>query len=217
MRAHADQLDMFAAPPEVPALGRKWDVPADPGEFLPGQVRGTGVHASDERPYWKTRAWGHGGEILAYRDTPAPFELTIRGILTVVSFGMGFQTHAIDAPGSLYWSDTGFRSFTGHACQDQEEIRRVIEAHIDGPTKDHMGLGGKLTTWWPISVSSKVAEARWKLKQTADSYADLGEEKAAQIIAECRTEAARLLEEVRAKGIDPYAICPDLPRQSALL
>lgn len=210
------QLDLFAvlerpsAPPPLVAHAAPLVARAAP-------VAGTRPGKNDERPHWITNAYQHDGEILAYKDTPPPFELTVRGVRTVIAFGFGFSTHAIDAPGSLYWSDTGFRSFTCSNSRSPDEIRREIEAYIDAPTRDHMGLDGKLSPWWPLHISMKVTDARWSLSTTVERFADKGEDEAAHVVATAHAHARQLLDEVLAAGFDPWAICPDLPRQSTLI
>lgn len=159
-----------------------------------GAVRPTHpVHLKDERPFWQTNAYQWHGEILASPGRPAPIEMTIRGIRTVIAFGMGFGTHAIDPPGSPYWSETGFRSFTCSPTTDPDEIRSIIEAHIDAPTKNHMGLGGKLVTWWPVQIRQLQDYRRWSVEMPERDH---GERIAA-------LEAA-----VRADGFDPDVVAP---------
>lgn len=154
------------------------------------------VHRRDERPYWRTAAYQWSGEILAYEDRPAPIELTVRGVRTVIGFGIGFSTHAVDPPGSLYWSETGFRSFTCCASTDPETIRAAIEAHIDGPIKDRGGCGGQLSPWWPMDVLQLRQYRSWIGRREGGADAHLLE------------QDAKLADRVRASGFDPDAVAP---------
>ena len=74
----------------------------------------------------------------------------MRGIPCVISWSGGFCTHAIEPAGSLFWSETGFRSF-GFATIDPDEITERICGYVDAPTKAY-GMGGKLVKWWPSYV-----------------------------------------------------------------
>jgi Magnesium chelatase, subunit ChlI len=139
--------------PEGPAEPEAAPEPVTPRPGPPGSGLGEHpLHASDDRPYWKTSAYLWNGEMLVHGDRPAPIELTIRGIRTVVSFGMGFATHAVEQPGTPYWSDTGFRSFTCSAETDPATVAAIIEAYIDAPAKGGNGCGGKLSPWWTLAV-----------------------------------------------------------------
>jgi len=172
-----------------------------------GAVRASDpIHAGDDRPYWKTSAYRFSGEILAWKDGCRPIELVIRGVRTVVSFGMGFATHAIDPPGSPYWSDTGFRSFTCCTTTDPEEVRAIIEAYIDAPAKDGNGCGGVLSPWWTMAVR-QLRQHRGFISQHHE-YAERSAEQGMKWEAQVRDE-----------GFDPDVVAPwpAKARQKALL
>lgn len=95
-----------------------------------------------------TRAFNHGGLISIYgEDDPEPFEIEVRGVPCIIAYSGGFCTHAINPPGSLFWSETGFRSF-GIPTTDTGEIEAAILSYVDSPAKAY-GMGGKLVKWWP--------------------------------------------------------------------
>lgn len=129
---------------------------------VPELVEGNG--RGDERPHWKTRAYDWDGLILGSHDGSPPIEITVRGIPCVVSFGVTVCTHAIEPPGSLFWSDTGFRSF-GWIRGGREEIIAAIEAHIDEP-KSKGGLGGALVPW--VGAEERIAAYRKANPQVFD-------------------------------------------------
>lgn len=189
----ARQLDLLVFCEGLPLF-------APPAEAEPawpsGAVRGTHlVHRSDDRPYWKTSAHEWSGEILAYADRPPPLELVVRGVRTVVSFGYGICTHAVDPPGSPYWSDTGFRSFTGYnGPADPDLIRGYLEAYIDAPAKNGDGCGGRLAPWWTCTVRQLQQERHWAV--TLPDRPN-GTER-----------LASLEQQVRAEGFDPDVVAP---------
>jgi hypothetical protein len=158
------------------------------------------IHSSDGRDYWRTRAHQWGGEILAYEGRPAPLELTVRGIRTVVSFGMGFATHAVDPPGSPYWSETGFRSFTCCPQEDPEAISAIIESYIDGPTKHGNGLAGKLSPWWTNEVR-QLQQHRGFMSRCE------------RVTPEMHEQDCELAEQVRRQSFDPEAVAP-MPKRA---
>lgn len=157
------------------------------------------IHASDDRPYWKTSAHQWNGEILASKDRPAPIELTVRGIRTVIAFGMGFATHAVDPPGTDYWSETGYRSFTCCAQTDPDTIRAIIEGFIDGPVKNGEGRGGKLAPWWTCAVR-QLQQHRGFMSRCD------------RVTPEMHERDVAMAEAVRAEGYDPEHVAP-LPRR----
>lgn len=184
MSATAQQLDMFAA--LVPAAPPR--APFEPKDWL-------------GRPRVQTRAWDCGGAITIYSaDAPRPFEVEVRGIPCVIAYSGGVCTHAIDPPGSPFWSDTGFRSFLW-PTSNAAEIVAAIERYIDAPASRGEGLGGKLTPWWPSEVLS--------LRQRRQTDVDY---RHTSISREYRANHTRWLAEaeakVRALGFDPEAVAP---------
>lgn len=188
------RADLAARPADI--IPRALPIDDAPEDWPEGAVRPEHpVHRTDNRPYWKTAAWAWGGEILASRDCPPPIELTVRGVRTVAAFGFGMATHAVDPPGTPYWSDTGFRSFTGYnGPADPDVIREYLEGYIDAPTKDGNGCGGKLTPWWTCTIRQLQQERHW-----AVTIPDrpVGKER-----------LASLEEQVRAEGYDPDVVAP---------
>ena len=74
--------------------------------------------------------------------------MEIRGIPCTIGYSIGFCTYAIDGHGSLFWSETGFRSF-GVNVSDPDRITALVERYIDAPAKNGNGMAGKLVRWWP--------------------------------------------------------------------
>jgi hypothetical protein len=190
-------LPMFDPPSSPAPIQPPESAPPSEGAGWPeGAVKPSHlVHRTDDRPYWKTSAYEWNGEILAYRDRPAPIELTVRGVRTVVSFGYGICTHAVDPPGSPYWSDTGFRSFTGYnGPADPDLIREFLEFYIDAPAKDGNGCGGALSPWWTCKVRQLQQERHWAV--TLPDRPNGAE------------RLASLEQQVRAEGFDPDVVAP---------
>lgn len=169
--------------------------PKPPSDWPEGAVHAVHpIHAKDDRPYWKTNAHEWGGEILAYRDRPAPMEIVVRGVRTVIVFGYGMATHAVDAPGTPYWSETGFRSFTCYNGPAEEgAIRAYLESYIDAPMKDGNGCGGKLAPWWTCAVRQLQQERHWAVTMPDRRNPD---------------RMASLEDQVRADGFDPDVVAP---------
>ncbi|WP_103730227.1 hypothetical protein [Novosphingobium sp. HII-3] len=114
----------------------------------------------------QTRAYSHGGRITVYTEgDPEPFELEVRGVPCVISWSGGFCTHAINPPGSLFWSETGFRSF-GVPVLGTDEIDAIICDYIDKPAKAY-GCGGKLVRWWPGYVLQWRQSLGFEIEMTA--------------------------------------------------
>lgn len=173
--------------------------------------------ALPERRVVRTRAWSHGGEITVYhQDYPDPFEVEVRGVPCVIAYSGGVCTHAINPPGSPFWSDTGFRSF-GWQLINPAEIVAAIEGYIDAPAKHGNGCDGKLAPWWPLRVSSWASIERFRQK-TLDRATMPGmtpaEDRAAYWErADTKHEAD--LTALLAEGLDPFAAYPDLRRGRA--
>lgn len=147
----------------------------------------------------RTPMWGVAGS----------FDTTIRGCRTritmkCVTFLGGFETRTLDPEGSPYWSETGYRSWTGwhsgiaggRAISVEDAVRLSIEGYIDRSTKNGGGCGGKLTRWWKSDVQwlqQTRATLREKWAQVEDRYWDREEEVRAKVIA---------------RGLDPDVVAP---------
>lgn len=94
------------------------------------------------------RAYGGEREFTVVEGDPEPFELEVRGVVCTIGYSVGFCTYVVEGHGSLFWSETGFRSF-GYQTGDPDVIREMIEHYIDSPRKDGNGCGGELVRWWP--------------------------------------------------------------------
>jgi hypothetical protein len=156
-----------------------------------------------------TRAYGEDHVMQIGMDERDPIELEVRGIPTVIKFSSVFQTYAIQPPGSVYWSETGFRSFAGvyqiGATNQfsENEIRQIIEAMIDSKH----GCNGKLTKWWPDYCRQwrqhKAFADKYERSTTWDQW---GPEKQAEHWANHDAKQAAALERMNAEGIDPAEV-----------
>ena len=184
----SQQLDMFAAlepPPAPPPQKIRWcDLP---------------------RRKVTVRAYGGETEFTVVDGDREPFELEVCGIACTISYSLGFCTTVIDRHGSLFWSESGFRSF-GHPATDPDEVRSIVERYIDGPTKTGDGLGGELVRWWPMYATQWRAGLEFILECGRDRsklWAQWGPEKHAEIWAARDAEFEADLQRMRADGIDP--------------
>jgi len=178
------QLDMFAALTPV----------APPPAWVP-----------PPRCEVKTRAFSHDGMITLYGEDPVePFELLVRGVPCVISYSGGFCTHAIEGPGSAFWSETGFRSF-GLATVDPESVSAAIEAYI--ASKD---CGGKLTRWWPSYVLQWQQSLAFELSfaDRAGCWDQWGPEKHREHWDRHDAKLGEAIDRMRAEGIDPNDVGP---------
>lgn len=120
------------------------------------------------RPQVQTRAASHDGIITLYDpEAPAPIEVEVRGTPCVLSFHGGYATHAVEPAGSLFWSETGFRSM-GRMLTDPAEIIADIERYINAPARDGSGCGGKLLRWWPSYVRQWQQSLAFELQSTKE-------------------------------------------------
>lgn len=202
----ARQLDLFAAPTPTPR-----DLAAEHRARIlawePANMVGRDEHG---RPQVQTRAAGHGGIITLYTPGQAePYELNVRGMECVVSNG---STHVIGDVGGRFWSETGFRSFS---CGDvgPEDMRTMIEAHIDAPrSRDGGGgLGGKLLRWWPSYVRQWQQSLAFELQHGKDRstvWDQWGPEKWEDCWHRHDMALADAIEQMREEGIDPNDIGP---------
>lgn len=187
------QFDLFAAPAPEPVA-----------------VAIAAGRAPRERTSVKTRAHQHDGMITLYGDgAPVPFEVVVRGVPCVIAYSGGFCTHAVDGPGSLFWSETGFRSF-GQTLTDPAAIVAAIERYIDAPAKDGSGCGGKLKRWWPSYVLHWQQSLGFELSHgdRATMWGQWGPERHAEAWAKHDTRLAAQLARMRAEGIDPDDVGP---------
>lgn len=152
------------------------------------------------------RAYDGEREFTVVDGQPEPFEIEIRGILCIISYSMGFCTHVIGAPGSPFWSETGFRSF-GLDIEEPEAVRAAIERYIDAPTRHGNGCGGKLVRWWPSYVRQWQSDTSWSLTyDRANMWTQWGPEKHAEIWASHDARRAEALARMWAEGIDPNEV-----------
>ncbi|WP_162559549.1 hypothetical protein [Tritonibacter mobilis] len=150
-----------------------------------------------------TRAYGEDYELELYEEDPDPFEIEVRGIRCLISHSLGFCTYTLDGPGSLFWSDTGFRSF-GNTTTDPDQICSLVEAYIDAPQKHGNGLGGKLVRWWPMYVRQWYSNRRFELSQgRKNTWDQWGPERHAECWNNHDTKQLAALERMKAEGIDP--------------
>ena len=59
-----------------------------------------------------THAYGVNGLMSIRDDEPDPFEIEVRGILCLIRMNFGFSTYTVQPAGTLFWSETGYRSWT---------------------------------------------------------------------------------------------------------
>lgn len=203
MNLDARQLDLFPAS----GVAHAAEPLASVADWTPRGMVDRDPHG---RPIVATRAAQYGGLITHYHpDEPEPFELAVRGVETVISFSGGFCTHAIDAPGTPYWSETGFRSF-GFAISDPAEIINAIERFIDAPANKG-GCGGRLTAWWPGHALQWRNSLAFELKYARDRremWAQWGPERWAEAWAQHDARQAALVDQMRRDGIDPNRVGP---------
>lgn len=157
-----------------------------------------------------TRAYGKAGHAIKIGlDDPDPVEVEIRGIPCLIVWGFGASTYAIQPPGSLFWSDTGYRSMaTGGASLD--DVVALVESYINRPAKKD-GLGGKLERWWPLYVNQWRQSLSFVLRYGADRsklWAQWGPEKHAEVWARWDASQAEALDRMRSEGIDPNDVDP---------
>lgn len=150
-----------------------------------------------------TRAYGCSTELNVVSPDPDPFESEVRGIPFLIAYCTGFCTYTVQPPGSLFWSETGFRSF-GYATTDRAEIERMVCRYIDAPAKDGTGCGGKLVRWWPGYVRQWQQSLSFRLGYKREElWTQWGPERHAEIWAAKEAEDAAALSRMWAEGIDP--------------
>lgn len=154
------------------------------------------------RREFMTRAYGEDHMMEIGMDEIDPIEIVVRDIPTLIRFGFGWQTYTVQAPGAIYWSQTGFRSFGGPQT-DPDEIGQMIDAHIDSKH----GCNGKLTRWWPGFI------LRWRQSRDFASRVDrattwdqFGPEQQAEHWAIFDAKQAEAEQRMNAMGFDPEEI-----------
>ncbi|OAN76731.1 hypothetical protein A8B82_15160 [Sulfitobacter sp. EhC04] len=183
------QLDMFGILEPKPA----------PRPYVPPVTRDV-----------ETRAYG--GSVLAIEEgQPDPVEIDVDGTPCVIKFGFGWSTYVVNGPGSLFWSETGFRSFaTGGGSPDEiDQIREAIRRYIAAPPKDGNGMGGKLVPWWPSYINQWRNSLAFELRcPREDTWAQWGPEKHAECWADHDAKQAEAIAQMEADGIDPNDVGP---------
>ena len=158
-----------------------------------------------------TRAYGRAGHVIRIdADAPDPLETVIRGMRGLIVWDFGVSTYALDPPGSLFWSGTGFFSLGVMRGTDLETVIRLVEQHIDAPTAKG-GMGKKLVRWWPQSVRSWQDNLSWALRYDTPGttmWDQWGPEKQAEAWANHRDTGAALTALLLAEGYDLNDIGP---------
>ncbi len=158
-----------------------------------------------------TRAYGKGYEMRVQDGEPDPYEIEVRGIPCLITFGVGFSTYTVQPAGSLFWSSTGFRSFAGAMMGanlrfngDFEHIPAYVESYLDTP-ESKSGCGGKLVRWWPLYVSRWQQDVEWDLSYPDRSkvWMQWGPDRHAELWAQHDTRKAEAMRQMLADGIDP--------------
>ena len=153
----------------------------------------------------KARAYGGVRDFTVVEGQSDPFEVEVRGVACTIAYSIGFSTYAVEGHGSLFWSETGFRSF-GKQTEDPDTIRALIEKYIDGPTKEGGGMGGKLVRWWPMYATQWRDGLGFILKYGRDRsqlWAQWGPEKHAEVWAKKEADFVADLHRMEADSIDP--------------
>ena len=163
----------------------------------------------------KTRAWKH--EVMEIRNgIPDPVEAEVRGIPCVIDFSFGFATHAVRPPGSLFWSETGFRSWViggmengaFHFGGDVSDIIWAVEFYIDEPVK-RGGRGGKLVRWWPLCVCQWRDSRSFGLTvDRATCWNQWGQARHRRAWANFDRDQREWISMMIAEGIDPNDVGP---------
>ncbi|UNK39354.1 hypothetical protein MNR02_06515 [Shinella sp. H4-D48] len=177
-------LDLMM-PPAPPVVAKPWEPPPR-REFL-------------------TRAYGVEEMMEINLDERDPIEIEVRGIPTLVRFSSFFQTYTVQPAGSVYWSETGFKSFAGfYGRIDDGLTPAVLEQIICADIDSKHGCNGKLTKWWPSYC------LQWRQNKTfadkfdrATTWDQWGPEKQAEHWASHDARQAAALQQMAAEGIDP--------------
>jgi hypothetical protein len=185
----SSQLDMFGILEPKPA----------PRPYVPPVTRDV-----------ETRAYG--GSVLAIEEgQPDPVEIDVDGTPCVIKFGFGWSTYAVNRPGSLFWSATGFRSFSvsDGSREDIDTIRQSIRDYIAAPSKNGNGCSGKLVPWWPSYMLQWRQNLSFELRCGRETtWTQWGPEKHAECWAAHDAKLADALAQMEADGIDPNDVGP---------
>lgn len=164
-----------------------------------------------------TRAYGVNGLMIIRDDELDPFEIEVRGILCLIRMNFGFDTYTVQPAGTLFWSETGYRSWTNGKWiagrgivfgGDEDDIRRLIEAYIDAPVKSY-GCGGNLAPWWPNYILRWRGDLLWSISHDrATVWDQWGPERHAEIWGAHDARIAAAEARMWAEGIDPNEVGP---------
>ena len=165
-----------------------------------------------------TRAYGVTALMSIRADERDPVEMDVRGTPCLIRFDFGFNTYAVQPPGSPFWSETGFRSWVNGVWKSDrgivfegtiDDVRRLIEAYIDAPVKKE-GCGGKLVRWWPSYVLRWRDDLSWSIRypNRAEIWAQWGPEKHAEVWAEHDRRISEAEARMWSEGIDPNEVGP---------
>lgn len=142
---------------------------------IAGMERGWFVYDGKRHLTWTDKADGEQQAMRlaeAMKPTPDPddcWRFEWRGLSVIGTPGPCFQIdRQRHPPGTLCWSETGFRSFTGagqhyagalDGRSEADWCRAILDAYLERDTKDGCGLGGQLVAWWPIGVRAEAPKA----------------------------------------------------------
>lgn len=166
-----------------------------------------------------TRAYGRDYPMRIEDGDPDPVEVDVDGTPCLIVFGFWFSAYTVQTPGSLFWSETGFRSFThGYFDDDLKQMIfvddldtaiRLIRHHIAEPIKSG-GCGGKLVRWWPSYILRWRDDLSWSIRypNRAEIWAQWGPEKHAEAWAKHDRRIAEAEARMWAEGIDPNEVGP---------
>lgn len=190
---------------------------------MPGQLDLFAEPAPEPTPWVEpamrevmTRAYGADRVMRIPEDDPDPVEIEVDGTPCLITYGYGFSTYTVQPPGSLFWSETGFRNFSYGGLvdgkmqfvRDMDSIIYLIRAHIAAPVKD-MGCGGNLVRWWPGYVNQWRQDVSFHHGRDRSEFcAQWGPERHAQLWAEFDARQAAAIERMQAEGIDPDEVGP---------
>lgn len=156
-----------------------------------------------------TNAYGKETRLQLPLDAPDPVEVMIRNIPCLVVWDFGASIYATQPCGSLFWSETGYRSMA-HSAASIEQVIELVEAYIDAP-KAKCGLGGRPKRWWPLWVLQWQQSLAFILQYGQDRsklWAQWGPERHAEIWSKRDAEHADALNRMRKAGIDPNEVGP---------
>lgn len=157
------------------------------------------------RREFMTHAYGVSKAMEIDLNEPDPIEIEVRGIPTLIRFSSFFQTYAVLPAGSVYWSETGFKSFAGlHGRIEGGLTPSVLAEIISADIDSKYGCAGKLTKWWPHYCLQWRQNKDFADRQNrATTWDQWGAEKQAEHWASHDAKQAAALERMAAEGIDP--------------